>query len=932
VENAFSFLYMFMRTDQKNKLNNIPVFVVIFGFLLLLNAPPSTAQVEETGSFREFMLGIEPETAYDNWLSHIVEGVSREGGYNVYIPAEIDIQTNGFGEFEFIDEDDADELRDLWRQVFSAVWMDEPDTAQNILLAMEVNYEVVYFHDTDTDRDFRIIREILDSTYVDSGFYEEEYDDVIGSFHHGWGIFVISPESIHPGIQVQVVHPNDDYIAVPFAVDLFLDADLGSFCVNGCGREVYWYSNYTNGHSLSDPSRNGNLPLQWFAEFHIDTVRADGHRDLAVQIHSYDTDSHPGRAPIQISPGGADGYPNRASRDISRGNYDWVNYCPTIAVAADYSLPGQSQVHVSNYFALWRGWGLVHAESGSNIRTNVDLPGYGSSRQMYASFDGRNRYETFDSFLHFELDELPDQIEDAGYTELDLYGGTIPPTSENWAAMLRYYESALDALVAYFDDLLLEDDTPPTGPLNLYSIYSSDNYIDLRWGERAYDPNFATYEILYDTTWEIGEDANIWSNENDANLAGQNITGTRIVGLEPNNNYGFAIRGVDYSGNQGELTHVFRAVALDTTLPEINRFLPIVSFPAGSWPPIVRCEARSTEPLRWVLLESRLDGQPQVSTRLQPRTSWQPDTWIDYEGLFFLPEDGIEAESEIQYRVRVEENSYHPHLVYEPPVGFNRFIVTPGNYVFYEELQFDNGELVERGDTDVWTWGGIDAGPRGGIDGSNAWAAVDVPRGRVGYIELPESYSLVGFQRIYFMFDHWYDTYAEYNDCYDGGAVQISRDDGESWDFIYPVGSYPSQFQGDPYDNEDAYGGSSNGWQTALFRLNNVFDVEGIRFRLLYRSANQGHGSIGWVVDNIRISSHAPQMRELEVVNIAPFGANSVSLSWTSNGADFYRIYRGTDPYQPMNIIAQTTENRYYDINVRNLEKHMTYRVAAVLR
>lgn len=62
--------------------------------------------------------GNEPAAAYDNWLSHVVEGVAEEGGVNDYIPEELDPQTNGFGEFQFISEEDADSALSQWHSIF----------------------------------------------------------------------------------------------------------------------------------------------------------------------------------------------------------------------------------------------------------------------------------------------------------------------------------------------------------------------------------------------------------------------------------------------------------------------------------------------------------------------------------------------------------------------------------------------------------------------------------------------------------------------------------------------------------------------------------------------------------------------------------------------------------------------------------------------
>ncbi|MDY0152186.1 MAG: hypothetical protein RBS43_07945, partial [Candidatus Cloacimonas sp.] len=62
--------------------------------LLLLSS--LTAVITETASLKNFLLGHEPNCAYDNWASHITEKVASPG-YNTYAP--YDRQLTGFGDF-----------------------------------------------------------------------------------------------------------------------------------------------------------------------------------------------------------------------------------------------------------------------------------------------------------------------------------------------------------------------------------------------------------------------------------------------------------------------------------------------------------------------------------------------------------------------------------------------------------------------------------------------------------------------------------------------------------------------------------------------------------------------------------------------------------------------------------------------------------------
>ena len=68
-------------------------------FIFLSLYIPSLLQasiVYESGSLSGFMLGSSSGSSYDNWISHVTEGIASED-YNDYGPEWLDVQTNGFG-------------------------------------------------------------------------------------------------------------------------------------------------------------------------------------------------------------------------------------------------------------------------------------------------------------------------------------------------------------------------------------------------------------------------------------------------------------------------------------------------------------------------------------------------------------------------------------------------------------------------------------------------------------------------------------------------------------------------------------------------------------------------------------------------------------------------------------------------------------------
>ena len=59
--------------------------------------------VYESGDLIEFFGGTAPESAYNNWVSHVTEGIASDG-YNDYGPEWLDVQTNGFGHHKKLSE------------------------------------------------------------------------------------------------------------------------------------------------------------------------------------------------------------------------------------------------------------------------------------------------------------------------------------------------------------------------------------------------------------------------------------------------------------------------------------------------------------------------------------------------------------------------------------------------------------------------------------------------------------------------------------------------------------------------------------------------------------------------------------------------------------------------------------------------------------
>lgn len=240
--------------------------------------------IYESGRLLEFIGGESADLAYDNYISHVSEGIV-EPGYNDYGPDWLDTQTNGFGDYRIIPANSP--TLDYWRLIFNNILMEDYQSV-NSLLADSLDsfrYEIVQFTDTVFNHVYYLLREQLDSSFVDLNLPGINDDDVIGSFRNGWGLYILNPNAIQANLILEVPHPCDDFIAPYIASELFQQCDAFALLIAGAGREVKWTGegDYNNGKSKSDPSRNANTVFQVFHEVLSDSLmRCGPHSPLVL--------------------------------------------------------------------------------------------------------------------------------------------------------------------------------------------------------------------------------------------------------------------------------------------------------------------------------------------------------------------------------------------------------------------------------------------------------------------------------------------------------------------------------------------------------------------------------------------------------------------------------------------------------------------------
>jgi hypothetical protein len=532
----------------------------------------------ETASFTDFVFGSTEDTAYDDWYHRVVEGLAS-AGYNQYAPWNT--MTNGFGNFESANSTQ----RSNWGVVVNHFYAQEFSEAQDAIDYYEFPYEVVQFNDTDTGRTYYMLREFLNMDYFDdNNLPDQPQMHQHGSFDYGWGLYVFNPDSDNP-INVNVVHPLDDFIVVPVTALAFQIWDARHLMINAAGREVLWTNvpPYWNSKSLSDPSRNLNHVFNVTYQAGCDEIRNTfNRREFSAQIHSYDY-THTGYNHLQITAGGWDyDYPGLPIRDISGNNLDLINSSPYVIHPANI-IGIHDDITISNHYSVLYGLHGLNYYLGDEIipvSNNINLPGATDNRQVQYTTSGWNDYDVSSPFFHIELEELPTIYPQTMNYYRWLYGfdavsglwdrnDLFTRTLEFYTPWLYHMEEALNHWVEF------DDGVPPTDPSSLIAPSTSYNNIVLEW-ERSYSYDFKTYEILIATEPIDMDNPNyvVIDRSTISTLAGQAFTRATVTGLNPNTHYYFRIRALDYNDNYSEVSNQatrFTGVATITNLSAYGR-------------------------------------------------------------------------------------------------------------------------------------------------------------------------------------------------------------------------------------------------------------------------------------------------------------------------------------------------------------------------
>ncbi|MCA9787630.1 MAG: fibronectin type III domain-containing protein, partial [Candidatus Cloacimonetes bacterium] len=732
--------------------------------------------VNESGSLREFLAGSEPGAAYDNWVSHVAEAISRPG-YNMYAPPALDTQLNGFGGFQVLEDNAPDTaILQLFRDLADAL-LNGDSAAADLLLqnGPAIDYDLVRFTDTGLGREYWMLREQLDASFTDPGLDPGILDDVVGSFVHGWGLFIFCPQASRPEIVVQVPHPCDDYLSPYIALEFFLEADAGLMMLNGAGREVaHRNETFSNDTSLSDPTRNCEHPFAVIHEQLVDHWQELGQEELVVQVHSYDDLAHRDLKSCVVVGGRYNRIHNPVLVDTGGGSKGLFTNLLQPVFAEDELGFSHDEWRIQDYMSSNQLYPVIVSggipDSSLTLSIAPELWGYGESCQWNYTYpdhgDGYPECDAGERAIHIEIDELPTPAHDLGETE---YYHITPPAVASWhnfTTAWAFARPVFDNLLVARDSLrAFVDDTAPTTPTNLRVSGFTASSLRIGWRPTLSD-RFDTYEVLVDTAATIGPTARLVNNSEEDELCWPGTRQVVIHGLDLLTVYSIGIRARDAQGRVSELSNIVQGMPDDLDAPLVTLPPETTGFSGGVIP--VSAE---------IVDET---GVQQATLQWDTGSGWQNVVMENLSGNIWVGSLAPLAPGTVaQLQVIAVDASGHD----------NTATSSPGILSVMHDLYADgfNGtsdwtHAAFGGNVDQWH-----LSTTRHSEGTHAWkfgstGAADYANNAAGWLTSPEYLVPIGASQVRVQFSSWVEAEtsgSQPDSCYDGGVVDVSLADGE---------------------------------------------------------------------------------------------------------------------------------------------------------
>ncbi|MBM4404017.1 MAG: choice-of-anchor J domain-containing protein [Candidatus Cloacimonetes bacterium] len=196
------------------------------------------------------------------------------------------------------------------------------------------------------------------------------------------------------------------------------------------------------------------------------------------------------------------------------------------------------------------------------------------------------------------------------------------------------------------------------------------------------------------------------------------------------------------------------------------------------------------------------------------------------------------AGTTIPVTVNITSSNSEPHS--------SQYNLTVGLVNYAWDFEANNGGFtVSNNPSPGWEWG--TSTYAGAYSGSRVWGTVlNANYAHNATYQLISPSIAVGSQP-QLKFRHRY--YIEYR--YDGGQVQISNDNGNTWSLLTPQGGYPHQSI-DALGYQPGYTGQVTTWQEAIFNLS-AYANQTVRFRWHLKS-DYTVAYNGWFIDDVQVT------------------------------------------------------------------------------
>ncbi len=854
---------------------------------------------------REFFLGSEPGCSYDNFVSHNVEGIARPG-YNYYCP--LDPQTNGFGEYFPIPAGTAGtQLLADWKTLFAFMIRGEYEEAETWRLT-NLNlypYEIVHLTEPESRREYYLVREQLNMVYVDDNDPNNPDDDEVGSFSHGWGLYVYAAEPNHRRANVQIVHPNDDFTTPYMSLDMFQTIGAGSFFFSSVGREVLWTGsgNYDNTKSLCDPSRTSRHVFQMAQEAFIDYILDDlGETPLTAQIHSYDTGNRNFSSAI-VSAGRFEGL-------FSLPIYDWsdrigglINRTPwTVHPAGVIGNP--NPITLTEFYAssserrleVYDDLGAMHL-----ISNPYDLYGHPENQQFLYRAEDSDQCSDDRWNLHVECDELPNSI-DNDTTSLEFFSTSgYPVTWQNFESITEYYRPMATALQATLDEMESQrTDWAPTTPQHVRAVRIKDNRVTLEW-DRSRDPYFYSYRVY----WDLNPDVGYHSPYEDRFSGGIGDLCSQItdeITIDPGFFYDYtyyiAMAGVNRNGGLSPMSDII-TIHTENTDP---RWLWVVEPNGGEiW------FVDSTVTVAWN--PGLLGGNVKIEfSRNGMEGPWETIAEsTPNDSLLSFVVDGPPSEecriaiSSIENPAQDDTSDASLSLIISNPLLESSFETVDLSWTHYPTPGWTDNwhQSTERSHYGVRSY-------KCGNTGTGGYAnRCDANLTHSPIANIPINSRLIFYHQIQGEVTNQNPFY-----CYDGGVIEISVDGG-NFIQLTPNGGYTNRIATNtsgPLAGRNCFASNISEWEQVNVDLSNY---AGHRIQVRWRFVSDNSDTReGWYIDDVSIfealfATPGPSTVTLRREN------NGLMLDWDDDSFARYRVFSSNSPDGPFDTFeGETTESQ----------------------